>query len=72
MQIIQKDLNCQIYFKTLGINAFNETLKSHLPNQQFRLNFTSIDLPKGSYYLYIYETHEMKGEFLVCYELIQY
>jgi len=47
MQIIQKDLNYQIYFKTLGINAFNETLKSHLPNQQFRLNLISIYLLEG-------------------------
>jgi len=47
MQIIQKDLNYQIYFKTLGINAFNETLKSHLPNQQFRLYLISIYLLEG-------------------------
>jgi hypothetical protein len=53
MRIIQKDLNYEIYFETLGINAFNETLKSHLPNQQFSLNFTSIDLFKGKL-LFVY------------------
>jgi hypothetical protein len=64
MQIIQKDLNYQIYFKTPRINTFNETLKSHLPNQQFSLNLTSIDLPKGKLlFVYLWNTWDERGIF---------
>lgn len=64
MQIIQKDLNYQIYFKALGINAFNETLQSHLPNQKFTLNFTSVDLREGKLqFVYLWNTWDERGIF---------